>query len=92
MLTLIYFVLAMLGLLFKSSGRLAAENVALRHQLMVLQRQLHGRVHLTNLDRSFLVQLYRWFPWILKAVVVVQPETLVRQGVQCDASTGEFAA
>jgi transposase InsO family protein len=78
MLALICFVLAVFGLPFKSSGRLEAENAALRHQVMMLRRQVRGRVHLTNFDRLFLVQLYRWFPSILKAVIVVQPETLVR--------------
>ena len=62
----------------KSKSRLEAENAVLRHQVMVLQRQVRGRVHLTNLDRLFLVQLYRWFPLILKAVAIVQPESLVR--------------
>src|SRR5713226_2585398 len=49
---------------FKSKNRLAAENAALRHQLIVLQRRVRGRVQLTNGDRLFLVQLYRWFPLI----------------------------
>src|SRR6267143_1247496 len=52
---------------FKSKNRLAAENAALRHQLIVLQRRVRGRVQLTNGDRLFLVMLYRWFPSILKA-------------------------
>src|SRR2546428_4386986 len=47
---------------FKSKNRLAAENAALRHQLIVLQRRVRGRVQLTNGDRLFLVLLYRWFP------------------------------
>ena len=42
----------------KSKCRLEAENVALRHQVMVLRCQLGGRVYLTNLDRLFLVQLH----------------------------------
>ena len=42
---------------FKSKSRLEAENAALRHQLIVLQRKLRGRVRLTNGDR--LVLLYR---------------------------------
>src|SRR6202022_1180220 len=33
---------------------------------------------LTNNDRWFLVQMYRWFPSILTIVTIVQPETLVR--------------
>ena len=63
---------------FKSKCRLEAENVALRHQVMVLRRQLGGRVHLTNFDQLFLVQLYHWFPSIRRVLTVVQPETLVR--------------
>jgi len=37
----------------------------LRHQLIVLKRRLHGRVRLTDQDRGFLIQLYRWFASIL---------------------------
>jgi hypothetical protein len=36
---------------------LRPKNVALRHQVMVLRRQVGGRVHLTNLDRLLLVRL-----------------------------------
>jgi transposase InsO family protein len=50
----------------------------LRHQLIVLQRKVRGRAHLTNNDRWFFVQMYRWFPSILKVVTVIEPETLVR--------------
>jgi len=63
---------------FKSKNRLAAENAALRHQLIVLQRRVRGRVQLTNGDRLFLVTLYRWFPSVLRAITIVRPETLVR--------------
>src|SRR6266446_2271075 len=63
---------------FKSKNRLAAENAALRHQLIVLQRRVRGRVQLTNGDRLFLVQLYRWFPSVLRAITIIRPETLVR--------------
>src|SRR6202045_43664 len=63
---------------FKSKNRLAAENAALRHQLIVLQRRVRGRVQLTNGDRLFLVTLYRWFPSVLNAITIIQPETLVR--------------
>jgi len=63
---------------FKSKSRLEAENAALRHQLIVLRRKVQGRARLTNSDRWFFIQLYRWFPSILQVVKVVQPETLVR--------------
>jgi len=43
-----------------------------------LRRRLHGRVRVTNHDRWFLSQLYRWFPSILQAVTIIRPETLVR--------------
>jgi transposase InsO family protein len=71
-------VLAVLAVPFKSKRRLEAENAALRHQVMVLRRQVRGRIHLTNLDRLFLVQLYRWCPSILRALVIIEPETIVR--------------
>ena len=39
---------------------------------------MRGRVRLTNYDRLFFIELYRWFPAILKVLTIVQPETLVR--------------
>src|SRR5450756_1576898 len=72
------FVLAVLASPFKSKSRLEAENAALRHQLIILRRKVQGRVQLTNNDRWFLIQLFRWFPSILQVVTIVQPETLVR--------------
>jgi hypothetical protein len=44
----------------------------------VLQRKVRGRVEFTNSDRLFFIQLYRWFPSILKAITTFRPETLVR--------------
>jgi transposase InsO family protein len=77
MIGLFCFVLAVLASPFKSKSRLEAENAVLRHQLVVLRRKLKGRARLTNNDRWFLLQMYRWFPSILKVVTIVQPETLV---------------
>ena len=77
MIGLLCFVLAVLALPFKSKLRLQAENAGLRHQLIVLRRGLHGRVPLTNNDRWFFVQLYHWFPSILKVLTIIRPETLV---------------
>jgi hypothetical protein len=63
---------------FKSQLRLQAENAVLRHQLNVVKRRLPGRVRLTNHDRWFLIQLYRWFPSILQVLTIIRRETLVR--------------
>ena len=78
MIGLLLFVLAILVSPFRSKSRLEAENAVLRHQLIVLKRRLHGRVRLTNHDRWFLIQLYRWFPSILQVLTIIRPETLVR--------------
>ena len=78
MIGLFCFVLAVLASPFKSKLRLEAENAVLRHQLIILRRRLRGPVRLTNHDRWFFIQLYRWFPSILRVLIIVRPETLVR--------------
>ena len=86
MIALLCFVLAVLAAPFKSKSWLEAENAVLRHQLIVLRRKVQVRVRLTDNDRWFFVQLYRWFPSILQVVTIVQPETLVRwhrSGFRC---------
>jgi hypothetical protein len=78
MVALLFFLLRLLFSPFRSISRLEAENAALRRQLIVLQRQVRGRVQFTNSDRLFFLQLYRWFPSIVKAMTTIRPETLVR--------------
>ena len=78
MITLLSFLLALFTSPFKLKSRLEAENAVLRHQLAMLRRKVRGRVQLTSGDRFFLIQLYRWFPSVLKAVTIIQPATLVR--------------
>src|SRR5262249_5442081 len=78
MIALLCFFLDVLVSPFKSKSRLEAENAALRHQVVVLRRIVHRRVRLTNSDRLFFIQLYRWFPSVLKVITVIRPETLVR--------------
>ena len=77
MVALLCFMVAILASPFKSKIRLEAEDTALRHQLIVLRRQVCGRVRLTNNDRLLFVQLYQWFPSILKILTIIQPETLI---------------
>src|ERR1700682_1172762 len=78
MIGLLCCVLAVLASPLKSKLRLEAENAVLRHQLNVVRRRLPGRVRLTNHDRWFFIQLYRWFPSILQVLTIIRPETLVR--------------
>ena len=78
MIALLCCYLTFLVSLFKSKSRLEAENVALRRQLIILRRKVRSRVHLTNGDRLFFMQLYRWFPSVLNTIAIIRPETLVR--------------
>jgi len=78
MIALLWFLLTLFASPLKSKSRLEAENAALRYQLIVLRRKVGGRVRLTNGDRLFFIQLYRWFPSVLKVTMVIRAETLVR--------------
>jgi hypothetical protein len=78
MIALLWVVLAILASPSKLKSRLEAENAALKRQLIVLRRKVNGRVRLTNNDRLFFVQLYRWFPSIRQVLTIVRPETLIR--------------
>ena len=79
MIGLLCFFLAVVGLPFKSKLRLEAENAVLRHQLNVWRRKLHGRVRLTNHDRLFFIQLYRWFPSILQILTIILRGVLIKR-------------
>ena len=86
MIGLLLFLVGLLTSPFKSKIRLEAENAVLRHQLIVLRRKMQGRVRLTNNDRWFFIQLYRWFPSILQVLTIIRPETLIRwhrSGFRC---------
>jgi hypothetical protein len=78
MFALFCFTLAVLASPFKLKDRLEAENAVFRHQSIVLRRKVHGRVRLTDNDRWFFMQLYRWFPSILTVLTIIRTETLVR--------------
>ena len=80
MVALLCFFLRLLASPFRSNSRLEAENAALRHQLIVLQRKVRGRAEFTNGERLFFIQLYRWFPSILKVMTTIRPETKPSRG------------
>ena len=78
MIALMRFCLRLFTLPIKSKIRLEVESAILRHQLVVLERKIRGRVRLTNSDRLFFIWLYRWFPSMLDALRIIRPETLGR--------------
>ena len=63
---------------FTRRARLEAENLFLRQQLVVLRRKSPKRVRLWNIDRLRWVWLYRLYPSLLDAIIIVQPETVIR--------------
>jgi hypothetical protein len=65
--------------LFRRQKALEAEVLALRHQMLVLRRQLGGRqIQLRKADRILWVWLSRvWADW-RDSLVIVQPETVIR--------------
>jgi hypothetical protein len=63
---------------FTRRARLEAENLLLRQQLVVLRRKSPKRVRLWNIDRLLLEWLYRLYPSLLDAIIIVQPETVIR--------------
>ena len=72
---------------FTRRARLEAENLTLRQQLIVLRRKSPTRVRLWNIDRLLLVWLYRLYPSLMDAIIIVHPETQVideaRPGQSC---------
>src|SRR5271169_630745 len=69
--------LAALRAIFRSRAALELENLALRHQIGVLQRSARKREKLTAGDRMLWVLLSRvWHDW-RSVLAIVQPETVV---------------
>ncbi|NJC69988.1 hypothetical protein HC031_09730 [Planosporangium thailandense] len=74
--------LAMLRLLPMSDRAKDAEILALRHQITILERQLHGeKVRITPTDRALLAALLHRLPrHVLRQIrLLVRPETVLRR-------------
>jgi len=83
MLKHVRYLVAAIARRFRSRAVLELENLALRHQLLVLRRQRPGRPRLFTIDRMLWVWLYRLWPRCLDTMVLVKPATVVqwhRQG------------
>ena len=77
MLIVLTSLLGSLSSLFRSRAVLALENLALRHQIGVLQRSARKRCKLTPADRRLWVWLSRiWGDW-RSALAIVKPETVL---------------
>src|SRR5215472_2900725 len=69
--------LATLASIFRSCAALQLENLALRHQIGILQRSARKRPKLTSADRLLWIALSRiWRDW-RSALTIVKPETVV---------------
>ena len=71
---------------FVRRARLEAEILILRQLLVVLRRKSPKRVRLWNLDRLMMAWLYRLYPSLLDAIIIVQPETGADKNGSRDAS------
>ena len=77
MLTLLSALASLLSFQLRSRASLELEVVALRHQVTVLRRQRPGRPRLFSADRLLWVWLYRTWPKVLDAMVLVKPATVI---------------
>ena len=69
---------SIVGVLIRSRLELRLEDLALRHQVTVLQRQRRMRPWLTPIDRALWVWLYRLWSRNLESSIIVKPETVIR--------------
>src|SRR5438045_9342787 len=76
--TIVWLLFSSLGSSLRSRAALQAENLALRHQLLVLERsQRCRRLRLQAADRVFWVWLSRlWQGW-RSALRIVKPDTIL---------------
>jgi hypothetical protein len=64
--------------LFRSRSSLEAEILTVRYQLNVLRRKSPKRLAFSNFDRLIFAGLYRIAPRIVNALVIIEPETVIR--------------
>src|SRR2546429_2958943 len=79
MVTILFAIVSIFVFRFRSRAALELKLVALQHQLAVLRRQRPGRPQLSSLDRLLWVLLYRIWPQVIDAMVLVKPATVVER-------------
>src|SRR3979490_2447969 len=78
MITILSALVSLLSFRVRRRASLEVELLALRHQVSVLRRQRKGRLQLFATDRLLWVWLYRIWPQVLNAMVLVKPATVVQ--------------
>ena len=78
MVTILSAVVSIFAFRFRSRASLELKLIALQHQLAVLRRQRPGRPQLSSLDRLLWVWLYRIWPQVIDAMILVKPATVVQ--------------
>ncbi len=78
MLTVLSALVSLLAFRLRGRASLELELIALRHQVAVLRRQRPGRPRLFRADRLLWVWLYRVWPQVVHAMVLVKPATVIQ--------------
>src|SRR5258705_6448800 len=78
MITILSALVSLLSFRVRRRASLELELVALRHQVSVLRRQRKARLRLFATDRLLWVWLYRIWPRVLNAMVLVKPATVIQ--------------
>jgi len=78
MTTILSALISLLSFRVRRRASLELELIALRHQVAVLRRQRPGQLRLFSIDRLLWVWLYRIWPQVLNAMVLVKPATVVQ--------------
>src|SRR5262245_56723675 len=78
MVTILSFVFSIFAFRFRSRASLELKLISLQHQVAVLRRQRPARPQLSSLDRLLWVWLYRIWPQVIDAMVLVKPATVIQ--------------
>jgi len=77
MVAILFAIISIFAFRLRSRAALELKLVAIEHQLAVLRRQRPGRPQLSSLDRLLWVLLYRIWPKVIDAMVLVRPATVI---------------
>src|SRR5437660_12888597 len=78
MVTILSAVVSIFAFRFRSRAALELKLIALQHQLAVLRRQRPGRPQFSSIDPLLWVWLYRIWPQVIDAMILVKPATVVQ--------------